>query len=108
MARGDSGGHPVEVQVLGRTVRLQARIDQPGLDRAVVLLEQTFRDMDRAYEITWGCPPKALDTSTWLLMGALNLAHRVVELEQAADRHTQDLENTLSKLLDDVPDHPTA
>jgi hypothetical protein len=37
-------------------------------------------------------------------MGALNLAHRVVRMEQEASRHTQDLEQTLSKLLEDVPD----
>ncbi len=37
-------------------------------------------------------------------MGALNLAHRVARLEQDKSRQTQDLELTLSKLLDDVPD----
>jgi hypothetical protein len=37
-------------------------------------------------------------------MGALNLAHRVACLEREASQKTQDLEQTLSKLLDDVPD----
>ncbi len=62
--------------------------------------------MSRAYELRWGCPPSAQDTSTWMLMGALNLAHQVVRLEQEASQQTQDLEQTLTKLLDDVPDEP--
>jgi hypothetical protein len=89
---------------MGRTVRLQATCGPDELPRAVTLLEDTFRDMERAYELRWGIPPSALDTSTWLLMGALNLAHRVVRLEREACQHTQNLELTLSKLLDDVPD----
>jgi len=32
----------------------------------------------------------------------------VARLEQEAAQHTQDLEQTLSKLLDDVPDDPAA
>ena len=79
-----------------------------ALARATARLEQTFRDMERAYELRWGCPPSALDTSTWMLMGALNLAHQVVRLEQEASQQTQDLELTLTKLLDDVPDEPSA
>ena len=71
-------------------------------------MEQTFRDMSRAYELRWGCPPSAQDTSTWMLMGALNLAHRLVRSEQEASQHTQDLEQKLTKLLDDVPDEPLA
>jgi cell division protein ZapA (FtsZ GTPase activity inhibitor) len=74
----------------------------------VVLLEKTFRDMELAYELRWGCPSSALDTSTWVLMGALNLAHQVVRLEQEASKQTQDLEHTLTKLLDDVPDESLA
>jgi len=74
------------------------------LEQAKSILEETFRDMERAYELRWGVPPTALDTSTWLLMGALNLAHRSARLEQDQSRQTQDLELTLSKLLDDVPD----
>jgi len=70
----------------------------------VAVLEDTFRDMERAYELRWGIPPSALDTSTWLLMGALNLAHRVARVEREASQQTQDLEQTLTKLLDDVPD----
>jgi hypothetical protein len=92
------------VEVLGRSLRLETQVDDATLQRTLATLEETFRDMERAYELRWGCPPSALDTSAWLLMGALNLAHRVVCQEQAASRHTQDLEHTLSKLLDDVPD----
>jgi hypothetical protein len=74
------------------------------ISNAVAILEQTFRDMERAYELRWGNPPSALDTSSWLLMGALNLAHRVARLEREACQQTQNLELTLTKLLDDVPD----
>ena len=38
------------------------------------------------------------------LLGALNLAHQAERLELEADRHTQNLEQTLSLLNDDVPD----
>lgn len=94
----------VWAEVLGRSLRIHSSADAATLSRATALLEQTFRDMEQAYELRWGCPPSALDTSTWMLMGALNLAHQVVHLEQAASQQTQDLELTLTKLLDDVPD----
>lgn len=96
------------VDVLGRSIRIHSSADEATLLRTKALLEQTFRDMERAYELRWGCPPSALDTSTWILMGALNLAHQVVHLEQAASQQTQDLELTLTKLLDDVPDETPA
>lgn len=96
----------VQVLVLGRPLRIHVARDAENLSTALALVEETFRDMDRAYELRWGCSPTALDTPTWLLMGALNLAHRVVRLEQEASRHTQDLEKTLSRLLDDVPEDP--
>ena len=95
---------PVELRLLGRSMRLTNQGDARDLERAVDVLEQTFRDMEGAYRLKWGCPPAAVDTSTWLAMGALNLAHRLVRVEQDATRHTQDLEQSLSKLLDDVPD----
>jgi hypothetical protein len=98
----------VWVDVLGRSLRVHSSADGPALARATARLEETFRDMERAYELRWGCPPSALDTSTWMLMGALNLAHQVVHMEQAASQQTQDLELTLTKLLDDVPDEPSA
>jgi len=98
----------VWVDLLGRSLRVHSSADGETLARAAARLEQTFRDMERAYELRWGCPPSALDTSTWMLMGALNLAHQVVHMEQAASQQTQDLELTLTKLLDDVPDEPTA
>jgi cell division protein ZapA (FtsZ GTPase activity inhibitor) len=94
----------VPVEVLGRLVRVDTPAGPEEINGAVAILESTFRDMERAYELRWGIPPSALDTSTWLLMGALNLAHRVVRLEREACQHTQNLELTLSKLLDDVPD----
>ena len=94
----------VQLEILGRVVRIQSTAAPEELRKATSILEDTFRDMERAYELRWGVPPSALDTSTWLLMGALNLAHRAARLEQEQDRHTQDLELTLTKLLDDVPD----
>ena len=94
----------VQMEVLGRLVRIDTSAGPEELNKAVTILEDTFRDMERAYELRWGIPPSALDTSTWLLMGALNLAHRVVRLEREACQHTQNLEQTLTKLLDDVPD----
>jgi len=94
----------VPLEVLGRQVRVSTSSGPEEIKQAVDILEATFRDMERAYELRWGIPPSALDTSTWLLMGALNLAHRVVCLEREACQHTQNLELTLTKLLDDVPD----
>lgn len=94
----------VQLEILGRTLRIHTTAGPEDLPKATSILEDTFRDMERAYELRWGVPPSALDTSTWLLMGALNLAHRVARLEQDNSRQTQDLEQTLSKLLDDVPD----
>lgn len=94
----------VTVEVLGRQIRATAEATSEEINRAVAILEQTFQDMERAYELRWGNPPSALDTSSWLLMGALNLAHRVARLEWEACQQTQNLEQTLTKLLDDVPD----
>ena len=94
----------LQLEVLGQSVQILSSGAPGDLERAKAILEDTFRDMERAYELRWGIPPSALDTSTWLLMGALNLAHRVVRLEREACQHTQNLELTLSKLLDDVPD----
>ena len=102
------GPGEVWVNLLDRNIRIYNQADSEAVSRASALLEQTFRDMERAYELRWGCPPSAQDTSTWMLMGALNLAHQVVRLEQAASQQTQDLELTLTKLLDDVPDEPLA
>jgi hypothetical protein len=99
-----TGNGDVTVELLGRQVRATADVAPEEISNAVAILEQTFRDMERAYELRWGNPPSALDTSSWLLMGALNLAHRVARLEREACQHTQNLEQTLTKLLDDVPD----
>ncbi len=102
------GPGELRIEVLGHPLRVHTREGEEALARAVELLEQTFRDMEQAYELRWGNPPSALDTSTWMLMGALNLAHRLVRSEQEANQHTQDLEQKLTKLLDDVPDEPLA
>lgn len=102
------GPGEMRVEVLGHPLRVHTREEPVALARAIELLEQTFRDMEQAYELRWGSPPSALDTSTWMLMGALNLAHRLVRLEQEASQQTQDLEQKLTKLLDDVPDDPLA
>ena len=40
--------------------------------------------------------------------GRPELAHRVARLEQEANQQTHNLEQTLSKLLSDVPDEPSA
>ena len=94
----------VWVKILGRDCRVLRRSNERVLEESVSLLEQTYRDMERAYALRWGGPPSTVDTTTWLLMGALNLAHRVVRLEQEASQQTQNLELTLTRLLDDVPD----
>ena len=104
LGQGPSERH---VAVLGHCLRIQTQEPDDVLARAVALLEASFRDMEEAYRLRWGSPPAALDTTTWVLLGALNLAHRVARLEQEAAQHTQDLEQTLSKLLDDVPVEPS-
>lgn len=101
------GTDPVAVTVLGRT--LQVQTDRPeDLAAALRLLEETFQDMDSQCQVRWGSVPKGLDTPSWYLLGALNLAHRVARLEREANQQTHDLEQTLSKLLNDVPDEPSA
>jgi len=102
------GPGELRVEVLGHPLRVHTQEGEESLAQAVALLEQTFRDMEQAYALRWGGLPSALDTSTWMLMGALNLAHRLVRTEQEASQHTQDLEQKLTKLLDDVPDEPLA
>jgi cell division protein ZapA (FtsZ GTPase activity inhibitor) len=94
----------ISLELLGRQVRVNTMAGPEEINGAMAILEATFRDMETAYELRWGIPPSALDTSSWLLMGALNLAHRVARLEREACQHTQNLEQTLTKLLDDVPD----
>lgn len=97
-----------EVEVLGRRIRVRSGVPEAELVASIEVLEATFRDMEAAHEVKWGCPPASMDTSTWVILGALNLAHRLVCSEQEASRHTRDLEQTLSQLLDDVPDLPSA
>ena len=101
------GTKPVTVTIQGRSLQVQA--DRPeALAAAVSILESTFQDMDSQCQVRWGSVPKGLDTPSWYLLGALNLAHRVARLEKEANQHTHNLEQTLSKLLNDVPDEPSA
>lgn len=102
------GPEEFQVQVLGRPLRVHTLEDAQTLQRVVEVLETSFHDMERAYGLRWGTPPSVLDTSSWVLMGALNMAHRLVRQEQIANQHTQDLEQKLSQLLDDVPDEVLA
>ncbi len=96
--------HGIAVEVLGRSLRIHSEDGPVALRMAVEILEGTFRDMEEAYRLRYGSPPSAQDTTTWLVLGALNLAHRIGRLEQTATQQTHDLEKTLSNLLDDVPD----
>lgn len=101
------GTQAVRVPLLGRS--LQVQTDRPeDLAPAVQVLEATFRAMEAECQLRWGSIPKDLDTPSWYLLGALNLAHRVARLEREANQQTHDLEQTLSKLLTDVPDAPSA
>ncbi len=100
------GTRPVPLEVLGRA--LQVHTDRPELAAAAKrILEETFQAMEAECRVRWGSVPEGLDTPSWYLLGALNLAHRVARLEQEANQHTHDLEQTLSKLLHDVPDQPS-
>ena len=103
----------VTLEVLGRQLRINTAVNPEEISLAVAILEKTFHDMERTYELRWGILPSALDTSSWLLMGALNVAHHVVRLEREARQHTQNLEHTIDSLLSDVlvPDesaHPSS
>ena len=105
------GPRPVHIEVLGRSLEVRSAVPEPDLRQAIQTLEATFRDMDSACAVEWGHARPAADSSTWLILGALNLAHRVARLEREATQHTQDLEQTL-KLLetvpDDIPNHPSS
>jgi cell division protein ZapA (FtsZ GTPase activity inhibitor) len=90
-----------EVTVFGQTFQV-ATADPEALARSVELLERGYQDMAEAVRLHYGSAPATVDTRSWLLIGALNLAHRLVNLEQAASQHTQDLEHRLQQLLHDV------
>ena len=106
MIQPDSDNSPLELdfEFQDRALKVVCQVPPQDLGAAKEVLDKTFRDMERMYELKWKCSPSALGTSTWLLMGALNLAYRVVRLEQEANLQTRDMEEKLSKLLDDVPD----
>lgn len=92
-----------EIQVLGQTLQV-ATEDPHLLGQAVETLEKTFRDMESACRVHYGHAPAVVDTRSWLLLGALNLAYRTARLEQEASKHTSDLEQRLSRLLQDDDD----
>ncbi|HJW08539.1 MAG TPA: cell division protein ZapA [Holophagaceae bacterium] len=99
-----SAPREVELQVLGHHLRILTDEPEEALDSAVATLERTFEAMEEASRVKWGHARAATDTPSWLLLGALNLAHQLSRREREANQHTQDLEQTLSKLLQDVPD----
>lgn len=101
--KAKKGAHPVHVEVLGRSLEIRSAVPEPELRAAIRVLESSFQDMELACAVEWGHARPAADSSVWLLLGALNLAHRVARLEREATQHTQDLEQTL-KLLEEVPD----
>jgi hypothetical protein len=88
-------------QVLNRSVNVICLEGLKDLEATKEVLNHTFNDMERLYALKCNCSPSALDTSTWLLLGAINLAHRVVRLEREVGLQTRD---TISKLLDSIPD----
>ena len=101
--KAKKGAQPIRVEILGRSLDLRTSAPESELRAAIQALEATFQDMDSACAVEWGHARPAADSTSWLLLGALNLAHRVARLEREATQHTQDLEQTL-KLLEDVPD----
>jgi len=100
----DNNLQELSLQYQDRVLKIFCQVPPQDLDAAKEVLDKTFQNMESLYELRWKCAPSALSTSTWLLVGALNLAHRVVCLEREVTLQTRDLEEKLSKLLDDVPD----
>ena len=94
----------IDFQFQGKTHKVLCLGQDWDIKAAEKTLNDIFQDMERLYGLNCNCPSSALDTSTWLLMGALNLAHRVVCLERKATLQTRDMENPLSRLLDSIPD----
>jgi hypothetical protein len=87
-----------------KVISLDASQDALAAEKVMEVFDETLLDIKRATELEYASTPLALDRNTWLLMGALNLAHRVVCLERDAALQTRDMEVTLAKLLDDDPD----
>jgi cell division protein ZapA (FtsZ GTPase activity inhibitor) len=98
------GIQELHVMVLDRPMKIACFDSGMDLDAALNVLNETFRDMERLYGLKYKCSPSALDTSTWMLTGALNLAHRVLCLEREAALQARDMEEPISKLLDSIPD----
>ncbi|MDR2561249.1 MAG: hypothetical protein LBC63_05720 [Holophagales bacterium] len=93
-----------QVMVLNRPIKVACLYSGMDLDAAIKLLDETFQDMERLLGLKYERALSDLDTSTWMLTGALNLAHRVLCLERKAALQARDLEEPLSKLLESIPD----
>jgi len=98
------GVRELRVTVLNRPMKIACFDSGADLDGAIKVLNETFQNMERIYGLKFRCTPSALDTSTWMLTGALNLAHRVLCLEREAALQARDLEEPLFKLLESIPD----
>lgn len=97
----DQNLQEINFRILNRSLKVVCLVEPDCLEATKEILDKTFDDMERLYALKYNCSPSALDTSTWLLLGALNLAHQVVCLEREATLQTQD---NISKLLDSIPD----
>ena len=98
------GTQEYQVMVLNRPIKIVCLDSGIDLDAAIKLLDETFQDMEKLYGLRYECAPSDLDTSTWMLTGALNLAHRVLCLERKVALQARDMEEPLSKLLESIPD----
>ena len=74
--------------------------DTESLEDVQKVIDETFGEMEELYGLNCNGSPFSVDTSTWLRLGAINLAHRVVRLERDAATQTRDLEDSLTKLLE--------
>jgi len=98
------GVQELHVMVLNRSLKIACFDPVMDLDGAIKVLNETFQNMERVYGLRFNCTPSALDTCTWILTGALNLAHRVLCLEREAALQARDIEGPLFKLLESIPD----
>ena len=100
-ARAGPSMKQIEATILGQSYMLACPPDGEALLReAVAIVDREMSAIRDAGKV------KARERMA--VLAALNLAHRVVGLEREANQHTQDLEQTLSKLLNDVPDELSA
>lgn len=97
-----TSSNDVLIELLGRQLRVDTIVNIEDINKAVFIVESIFNNMENFYAAKWSTPPSALDTSSWLLIGALNIAYRIVCLEKETCQNNQNLEHTISKLLADV------